>query len=133
VDGKATTAYSVGLNSIYLNLARRESDRTVKPEDRNAVVDRIVRRLDMLRDPLTGGPAVAKAYRARDVYRGQAAESVPDIIAGWNAGYRSSWQTAFGRVSAAHFRGQHDEWRGDRRIAAHLVPGVFLSNPGALS
>jgi predicted AlkP superfamily phosphohydrolase/phosphomutase len=128
VDWPATQAYSAGLNAIYINLAGRERSGTVKPAERDALVDQIVRRLEALRDPQTGGVVVAKAYRARDVYSGEALEGAPDIVVGWNSGYRSSWQTALGAVPHDVFEDNKDEWRGDHCIAAHLVPGVFLSN-----
>jgi predicted AlkP superfamily phosphohydrolase/phosphomutase len=128
VDWSATEAYSAGLNGIYVNLAGREQKGIIKAHDRDALVDRIVSRLEALQDPQTGERVVAKAYRARDVYSGEALSSAPDIILGWNAGYRSSWQTALGAVPRLTFEDNVDEWRGDHCIAAHLVPGVFLSN-----
>ncbi|MEB2360007.1 MAG: alkaline phosphatase family protein [Bryobacterales bacterium] len=128
VDWAATQAYSIGLNGIYVNLAGRERNGIVKPSERDALVDRIVQRLKALRDPETGGTVVAEAYRARDVYRGEASATAPDIVVGWNTGYRSSWQTALGAVPSVVFEDNKDEWRGDHCIAAHLVPGVFLSN-----
>jgi predicted AlkP superfamily phosphohydrolase/phosphomutase len=128
VDWTATEAYAMGLNGIYLNLAGRERNGIVKAENRDAVIDKIVSRLEALRDPATGEVVVAKAYRARDVYRGESAGSAPDIIVGWNAGFRSSWQTALGAVPQMTFDDNTDEWRGDHCIAAHLVRGVFLSN-----
>jgi predicted AlkP superfamily phosphohydrolase/phosphomutase len=128
VDWTATQAYSVGLNAIYINLVGRERKGIVAIRDKDALVDRIIERLESLRDPKTGEVVVAKAYRARDIYRGEALASAPDIIAGWNTGYRSSWQTALGAVPREVFEDNTDEWRGDHCIAAHLVPGVFLSN-----
>lgn len=128
VDWTATSAYSAGLNGIYINLKGRERQGIVTTEERNATVDRIVSRLEALKDPQTGDAVVARAYRARDVYQGDALGSAPDIIIGWNAGYRSSWQTALGAVPRVTFEDNNDAWRGDHCIAAHLVPGVFLSN-----
>ena len=128
VDWSATQAYSAGLNGIYLNLAGREEKGIVKAEGRDAIVDQIVSRLEALRDPQTGEPVVVKAYRARDVYSGGAMTSAPDIVVGWSAGYRSSWQTALGAVPRLTFEDNTDAWRGDHCIAANLVPGVFLSN-----
>jgi predicted AlkP superfamily phosphohydrolase/phosphomutase len=128
VDWASTQAYAVGLNGIYVNLAGRERNGIVTDEERDAVIDRIVSRLETLRDPKTDAPAVSKIYRAREVYRGEAAGSAPDIIVGWNAGYRTSWQTALGAVPKVIFEDNTDAWRGDHCIAAHLVPGVFLSN-----
>ena len=70
---------------------------------------------------------VAKAYRARDVYSGEALTSAPDIIVGWNTGYRSSWQTALGAVPGSTSR-------TTRRVARRSLhrrtsrPRRFLSN-----
>src|SRR4029453_17862291 len=96
--GTATTAYSAGLNGIYINMAGRERNGIVRAGERDVIVDRIVTRLEAVQDPKNGEHAVAKAYRARDVYRGEALPLAPDIIVGWNVGYRSSWQTALGAV-----------------------------------
>jgi predicted AlkP superfamily phosphohydrolase/phosphomutase len=128
VDWPATVAYSLGLNAIYLNMAGRERKGIVTAQQRGTIVEQIASRLEALRDPLTGDPVVAKAYRASDVYRGDARAFAPDIVVGWNSGYRSSWQTALGAVPRETFVDNTDEWRGDHCIAAHLVPGVFLSN-----
>jgi predicted AlkP superfamily phosphohydrolase/phosphomutase len=128
VDWAATRAYSAGLNGVYINLAGRERNGIVTRSERDALVDEIVRRLEALRDPQTGEAVVARAYRARDVYSGEAVEGAPDIVVGWNRGYRSSWQTALGAVPHDVFEDNTDEWRGDHCIAAHLAPGVFLSN-----
>jgi predicted AlkP superfamily phosphohydrolase/phosphomutase len=128
VDWSKTAAYSAGLNAIYINLAGRERNGIVAPSEKDAIVDQIARRLEALRDPRTGDVVVVKTYRGRDVYSGEASPSSPDLVVGWNAGYRSSWQTALGAVPPLTFEDNQDEWRGDHCIAAHLVPGVFLSN-----
>jgi predicted AlkP superfamily phosphohydrolase/phosphomutase len=128
VDWSATQAYAAGLNAIYVNLAGRERSGIVNVAERDILVDRIIERLQMLRDPETGERAVAEAHRAGDIYGGPAAASSPDIVVGWNSGYRSSWQTALGAVPHEIFEDNTDQWRGDHCIAARLVPGVFLSN-----
>jgi predicted AlkP superfamily phosphohydrolase/phosphomutase len=128
VDWSRTSAYSAGLNGIYLNLAGRELDGIIVESEARMMADRIASRLESLRDPQTGEAVVAKVYHARDVYSGNALASAPDLIVGWNAGYRSSWQTALGAVPPVIIEDNRDEWRGDHCIAAHLVPGVFFSN-----
>jgi hypothetical protein len=128
VDWAATRAYAAGLNGLYINLAGRERRGVVQRGEREALVDQIAQRLEALRDPQSGEVVVARAYRARDVYSGEALEASPDIVVGWNGGYRSSWQTALGAVPHEVFEDNKDEWRGDHCIAPHLVPGVFLSN-----
>jgi predicted AlkP superfamily phosphohydrolase/phosphomutase len=129
VDWQRTQAYALGLNGIYLNLQGREKNGSVKPGAEAAeVLETIARRLETLRDPVNGRLVAAAVYRAHKVYHGAALASAPDLIAGWSAGYRSSWQSALGTVSKALIEDNLDEWRGDHCIAANIVPGVFISN-----
>ena len=128
VDWSRTSAYGLGLNGLYLNLAGRERNGIVQPAERDQLAAEIARRLEALPDPQNGQRVVARAYRARDVYHGPLVDSAPDIIVGWADGYRSSWQTALGTLSRAVFQDNEDEWRGDHCIAAELVPATFISN-----
>lgn len=129
VDWSRTQAYAMGLNGLYLNLAGREKNGIVKPgAEADQVAETIARRLEALRDPLNGTPVVGTVYLAKKVYHGAATASAPDMIVGWAAGYRSSWQSALGTVSKATVEDNIDEWRGDHCIAANLVPGVFVCN-----
>ncbi|HVX66969.1 MAG TPA: alkaline phosphatase family protein [Bryobacteraceae bacterium] len=128
VDWSRTQAYALGLNGLYLNLAGREKNGIVKPADAPALIETIARRLEELRDPANGRVVAANVYRASAVYHGAAVRSAPDLILGWAAGYRASWQSALGVVAKDLVSDNQDEWRGDHCIAAELVPGVFLSN-----
>ncbi|MGE5647601.1 MAG: alkaline phosphatase family protein [Acidobacteriota bacterium] len=129
VDWSRTQAYALGLNSIYLNLAGREKYGIVKPgREADEIVETIAKRLEELRDPANGAAVTAKVYRASQVYHGEAAAGAPELIVGWAAGYRSSWQSALGTVTRDMVEDNKDEWRGDHCIAAELVPGVFISN-----
>ncbi|MGH9616541.1 MAG: hypothetical protein ACRD28_07340, partial [Acidobacteriaceae bacterium] len=67
-------------------------------------------------------------YRTDQVYHGSAAHLAPDMIVGWERGYRTSWETALGETPATLIEDNDDQWRGDHCIAPELVPGVFLSN-----
>jgi hypothetical protein len=62
------------------------------------------------------------------VYSGEAADSSPDLVVGWAAGYRTSWESALGSISREMIEDNYDEWRADHCIAADLVPGVLFSN-----
>jgi len=128
VDWSRTLAYGLGLNSLYVNVAGRERNGIVQESERQQIADEIARRLEELRDPLNGRPAVAAVYRTWQVYHGAAVASAPDLIVGWAYGYRASWQTALGALPAALIEDNKDEWRGDHCIAAELVPATFLSN-----
>jgi len=128
VDWSRTKAYALGLNAVYVNLRGREKNGIVQPgAEADQVVDEIARRLSDLRDPRDGRQLAADVYKAREVYRGEAVASAPDIIVGWAAGFRASWQTALGAVPKELIEDNKDEWRGDHCISARLVPGTFLS------
>jgi predicted AlkP superfamily phosphohydrolase/phosphomutase len=128
VDWSRTQAYALGLNGLYVNLAGREKHGIVAPAEAPALIEAMARRLEELRDPANGRVIAARVYRASVVYHGEALRSAPDLVLGWAAGYRSSWQSALGVVSKNLVEDNLDEWRGDHCIAAELVPGVFLSN-----
>lgn len=128
VDWAHTQAYALGLNSLYLNLAGRERNGIVPPAMRDQVSDRIIAKLETLRDPKDGARAVYNVSRTDQVYHGSQAHLAPDMVVGWARGYRSSWETALGEIPTKLIDDNDDEWRADHCIAAALVPGVFISN-----
>jgi predicted AlkP superfamily phosphohydrolase/phosphomutase len=52
----------------------------------------------------------------------------PDLIVGYNRGYRASWEGAVGRVSATVLSDNTKSWSGDHCIDPRLVPGVLFSS-----
>lgn len=72
VDWAHTQAYSIGLNSIYINVAGREKNGIVPPAMRDQVAAKIAARLETLKDPLNGNSAVYKVYQSDQVYHGPA-------------------------------------------------------------
>ncbi len=128
VDWHHTQAYSIGLNSIYMNVAGRERNGIVPPSMRDQVAELIAERLEGLRDPKNGRQVVYKVYQSDQVYHGPDLHLAPDLIVGWERGYRSSWETALGEIPANVIVDNNDRWRGDHCMAPELVPGTFLSN-----
>ena len=55
-------------------------------------------------------------------------ENAPDLIIGYNAGYRISWDCATGSSSGPVFEDNLKPWSGDHCIDPRLVPGVFFCN-----
>ena len=47
---------------------------------------------------------------------------------GYNEGYRTSWDAAVGKVTAAVFEDNCKAWSGDHCVDPLLVPGVLFSN-----
>jgi predicted AlkP superfamily phosphohydrolase/phosphomutase len=81
-DWRRTLAFSEEANTqpgIWINLAGREAEGCVAPEDYEAVRDRVLAALATWRLP-SGGPVVARALRREAVYSGPFVERAPDIV-----------------------------------------------------
>ena len=72
--------------------------------------------------------AINKAYNSRQIYRGPYASEAPDIIIGYNVGYRVSWEAAIGQPTDRVFHDNMKAWSGDHCIDPRLVPGVLFCN-----
>ena len=55
-------------------------------------------------------------------------KTAPDIIVGYDWGYRTSWDSPLGQFPREIFVDNDETWSGDHSIDYRLVPGVFLSN-----
>ena len=62
------------------------------------------------------------------LYPGADPRIAPDLIVGYNRGYRASWRTILGKMPHEQFEDNTEAWSGDHCVATHLVPGVVLSN-----
>ncbi|NIO49285.1 MAG: hypothetical protein GTN73_07620 [Candidatus Aminicenantes bacterium] len=124
-----TKAYSFGLNSLYINQKGREAEGIVKPgAEKEALVREIAHELEDFRDPKTGERPVLRAYIAKDVYQGPYVEEAPDIIVGYNHGYRTSWAAPLGRIPKEIVEDNTEKWSGDHCMAPEVIPGILLTN-----
>jgi len=128
VDWSRTWAYGLGLNALYLNLRGREREGIVDDFMQEELLEEISRRLLEVRDPDTGQPVITHVYRREEVYHGPHVEEAPDLLIGYNWGYRAGWETSLGGFSASVLEDNREVWSGDHCIDHSLVPGVLLSN-----
>jgi predicted AlkP superfamily phosphohydrolase/phosphomutase len=129
VDWARTQAYGLGLNGLYLNLRGREQNGMVKPgAEADALLQRLKEQLLALRDPKTGAQVITRVDLASDIYQGPYAAAGPDIIVGYNRGYRAGWKTILGSFPAEELEDNTGAWSGDHCMDGSLVPGVLLSN-----
>jgi predicted AlkP superfamily phosphohydrolase/phosphomutase len=128
-DWSRTKAYAYGLNSLYLNQRGREIEGIVSAgPDKEALLREIAQKLEAFRDPETGEQVVLKAYLAKDVYKGPYAAEAPDIIVGYNRGYRVSWATGLGRIPKPILESNTRRWSGDHCMAPSVIPGILFCN-----
>jgi predicted AlkP superfamily phosphohydrolase/phosphomutase len=129
IDWSRTKAYSFGLTGIYLNVKEREAEGIVDPKDAPALMKEIADKLTGLQDTERDGTvAVSKAYPKSACYSGPYMRAAPDIVVGYNVGYRCGWDVAVGKVGTRIFEDNDKAWSGDHCVDPPLIPGVLFSN-----
>jgi len=129
IDWSRTRAYATGLAGLYLNIKGREAKGIVKAGlEADTLRDEICKKLTGLRDEAHNDIAIKKAYNALKAYVGPYKTEAPDIIVGYNKGYRVSWETAVGRLTDTVILDNIKAWSGDHCIDPSLVPGVLFCN-----
>lgn len=127
-DWTRTRAYGLGLNGLYLNLKGRERYGIVEPAESDQLLDELTQALLAVTDPRTGQRVIDRVYRTDRLYRGADARLAPDLLIGYARGYRASWESAAGLIAPDLVRDNTEPWSGDHCIAAHLVPGILVTN-----
>jgi predicted AlkP superfamily phosphohydrolase/phosphomutase len=129
VDWSQTRAYGLGLNGLYLNLRGRESNGIV---ERGTAADSLMAeirgKLLAVQDPKAKLPVITRVDLASETYQGSYAREGPDLIVGYNRGYRAGWQTILGAFPPEEIEDNTNPWSGDHCMDYTLVPGVLLSN-----
>ncbi|UCE42726.1 MAG: alkaline phosphatase family protein [Candidatus Aminicenantes bacterium] len=129
VDWEKTKAYGLGLGGIYLNIKNREAQGTVSPDDEGkALKKEIIAKLNGLKDEENGQTAINTVFDRDDLPPGPYKENCPDLIVGYNDGYRVSWDSVTGKVNDTLFDDNTKAWSGDHCIDPRIVPGIFFCN-----
>jgi predicted AlkP superfamily phosphohydrolase/phosphomutase len=129
IDWSRTRAYTFGLGGLYLNLRGREAQGLVNAEDAADLKCELIAKLTNLPDhECNGEAAIRSVYEASAIYKGPYASAAPDLIIGYAAGYRTSWDAAVGKVTSRVFEDNLKAWSGDHCVDPKLVPGVLFCN-----
>ena len=129
VDWSGTRAYGIGLNGLYVNVAGRERDGIVPPEERDALLAEIAGRLEGEIDPWTGKPAVKRVYATRETFSdGGQLEIGPDAIVAYTKGTRGADPSALGVVGPEILTDNDKPWSGDHGMDAPDVPGILATS-----
>jgi predicted AlkP superfamily phosphohydrolase/phosphomutase len=129
VDWSQTRAYTMGLNGLYLNLKGRERQGIVSPgAEGQSLKDELRTKLTGLTDPQSGTASITGVFDCDGIYAGPYVDNAPDLIVGYGAGYRASWDSVMGKVTANIFEDNLKAWSGDHCVDPRLVPGVLFSN-----
>jgi len=129
VDWSRTKAYVLGLTGLFLNLRGREEGGIVEPgEEAAALKQEIIDKLHGLKDEERDEVGINDLFDTSKLYRGPYSKNAPDLLIGYNHGYRVSWDCATGMVSGPLFEDNTKAWSGDHCVDPRLVKGIYLSN-----
>ena len=127
VDWSRTRAYTLGFGRTYLNIKGREAQGIVNSgPEANALKQELIQKLSGLTDGEHVG--IRAVYATDALYKGPYLAEAPDLIVGYNEGYRTSWDAAVGVVAREVFEDNHKAWSGDHCVDPLLVPGVLFCN-----
>jgi predicted AlkP superfamily phosphohydrolase/phosphomutase len=129
VDWSQTRAFALGLSGIFINLKGKYAHGIVEAGgEADRLREEIAQKLTALVDPQNGASAIKRTYVTSKVYRGPYKDHAPDLIPGYQRGYRVSWETAIGRTTGSVFHDNTKAWSGDHCIDPSLIPGVLFCN-----
>jgi predicted AlkP superfamily phosphohydrolase/phosphomutase len=129
VDWARTRAYALGLGGVYLNVKGREAQGIVAPgKDAAALRAELIRKLTGLADPEKKAEAIGRVYDGPEIYAGPYKDNAPDLVIGYNPGWRASWDGVTGKSSGPVFEDNTKAWSGDHCIDPPSVPGVLFTS-----
>ncbi len=129
VDWSRTKAYGVGLGGFFINLKGREGKGIVEPgEEYESLKRELIEKLSGLKDPDSGETAINRVYDIAETGSGPYAVNGPDLMFGFNPGYRISWNSVTGDPTGPVFSDNIKRWSGDHAVEPTQAPGIFFSN-----
>jgi predicted AlkP superfamily phosphohydrolase/phosphomutase len=124
IDWSKTRAYSLGFNSIYLNMKGREGKGVVEVNEAEKLCGELIRKLEDWTDEERS--VVNKVYKSGDIYDVKHSHG-PDLVVGYTEGYRASKQSVLGEAPPGKLvEDNYDAWSGDHCCDPSFVPGVFF-------
>lgn len=127
VNWSRTLAYAVGLNSVYTNLANRESQGILTQDQHMELLPRLKEQLENWQGP-DGQPVVQRVLFQWEAFQGPYSRQGPDLVIGYSPGYRASAETGLGKWKESSIERNNDHWRADHCVNSQSVPAVLFSN-----
>lgn len=128
VDWSNTKAYALGLAGIYVNKRGREQHGIVSEADSVEVARRIATDLMEMSDQREKTSPVSEAVPSAEVFSGDQTYKAPDVMVGYEEGYRVSWESALGGFEGEVLLDNTNKWSGDHGLNPELIPGTLMTN-----
>jgi predicted AlkP superfamily phosphohydrolase/phosphomutase len=127
-DWPASKAYALGMNGLYLNMKGREKEGMVSTVERRKLLEELKGKLEAIIDPKNGQKVISCAYISEDNFSKNFISRAPDIILGFDRGYRINENSAIGSLSQGVVSDNLNWWSGDHCVDPKKVPATFISN-----
>lgn len=128
VDWSQSKAYAIGLNSVFINRSGREAKGIVSEVEADQIKRKIMQELPKLIDENNGLNIVSEVFDGAELYPGNANGDAPDLVIGYNSGYRASWQTTLGGAPSKLVEVNARKWSGDHCMDPSAVPGILFTS-----
>lgn len=128
VDWSKTTAFALGLNSVYINKKGRDKQGIVDEKEVKEIIKELIKKFENWSEG--GHKPILKAYSVYEIFNkgGVNDNNVPDIIVGYADGYRTSWVSALGGApGGSPIELNNGHWCGDHCCDQSIVPGVLFT------
>jgi len=129
VDWSRSQAYAVGLNSLYVNLEKREGQGSVAASQYQPLVASLREKILAWQGP-DGRPVASRVLLRDEAFSGPMTPYAPDLVLGFSPGYRASPESGLGQWKDDAIEPNQDHWGADHCIDSQAVPGVFFSSYG---
>ena len=127
VTWETTRAYALGLNSLYLNIANREGQGIVQPQEIESLLEEIkTKLLDWKTED--GKQIISRVLLKHEAFTGPYARLGPDLVIGYAPGFRASSETGLGKSAAISLETNMEHWGADHCIDSTKVPAVLFTN-----
>jgi predicted AlkP superfamily phosphohydrolase/phosphomutase len=127
VEWNKTRAYAIGLNSLYLNIAKREGKGIVRLDEIEGLLDEIKTRLLSWKTE-QGRQVISRVLLKHEAFTGPYSQLGPDLVIGYAPGFRASSETGLGKFGSRSIEINTDHWGADHCIDSTQVPAVLFTN-----
>jgi predicted AlkP superfamily phosphohydrolase/phosphomutase len=129
VDWSKSKAFAFGLSGIFINTYGREKNGIVKPgNEKTTLLQELKEKLESLFDEENENRPIRNAIITSEALHGPYVSEAPDLLMGYENGYRASWNCAVGKITDDVIENNTRFWSGDHCVDPSIVPGVFFSN-----
>jgi predicted AlkP superfamily phosphohydrolase/phosphomutase len=122
-----TKAYALGLNSVYLNIANREGQGIVQPQDIEPLLESIKTGLLKWKTQ-DDRQIISRVLLKHEAFSGPYVRLGPDLVIGYAPGFRASSETGLGKSAAVAIEANRDHWGADHCIDSTKVPAAIFAN-----